>query len=288
MDAVPAETRPRELVEINKPSPWWTGPLAIWRNSLRHRFLVKSFIRRDLQITYRNSVLGYFWSLIEPSLLTVTYYFLFTVVAGRPHKHYAMWVIIGVLVWQFFSTTLMGTVTSLTKNASMIRQVYFPREIFAITHMGSRLTIVVLSLLIAAPLMFYFELPPTLQLLWIPVGLALTASLSLGIGLACACLNAVHRDVEHFFRFLVRVGFFLSPVMWTLDEPRLQGEYLDIILLNPMALPISMVRGGIEGRSILELADLSQLLYSVVFCIGAFLVGAMFFKRFEGEAVKSV
>ena len=275
-----------ELREINPPTPFLLAPWLMWQNLRQHHYLVSNFIKRDLRLKYRNSVMGYFWSLLEPLLLAGVYFVLFTILGNRPER-YILWGLCGVITWTFFNRALNGSLTSLTKNGGMIKQVFFPREIFSFTIVGSNLTIACLSLVITIPFMYYFGIWPSVYLLMVPVGLLLTAMLALGIGLGVACLNAINRDIEHFFRFVTRAGFFLSPVLWTLNMiPSSRESVLDYLMLNPMVVPITMVRNGIDGS---ELGiDLIYVAYSIGFCILSFLLGSMFFKRHEAEVVKKV
>ena len=279
--------RSTELVEINAPVPFLAGPREIWRNFREHRHLIANFIQRDIRLKYRDSALGYFWSLLEPLGLSAVYFVLFVILAGRPEPKFSLWVLVGVIVWSFFSTALGDSLNSLTRNEGLIKQVYIPREIFAITNVGSKLVLAALSLLVTVPMMVYFGIAPTLYLLMVPLGLALASVLALGVGLAMACLNVVNRDVDYFFRFVIRAGFFLSPVMWTVEWAGNRAKALDYLLLNPMAVPITMVRNGIDGHGLVGIRP-GYVIYSITFCLLSFLLGAMIFKRFEATVVKKL
>lgn len=279
----------RPLVEINRPVAWWTAPAEVVRSCVRHRFLIGSFITRDLRVRYRNSILGYFWSLLEPLLLSLVYFVLFTVVAHRPQPRYFLWVLVGALSYGYFTKVLTTAVTTLTGNASMIKQIYFPREIFALASAGSQMVIVLLSLMVAVPMMIYFGVRPNGYVLLLPAGLVLAALLALGIGLGSACLNAVHGDVEHFFKFFTRAGFYLSPVMWTVELiPKSRAHYLDYLMYNPLLVIISMVRSGIECKPLDPRIGAGDIAYAVAVCVVCFVVGTTVFKRFEPEAVKHI
>jgi lipopolysaccharide transport system permease protein len=277
---------PTELVEINAPVSFLAGPREMWRNFLEYRHLIWNFIQRDIRLKYRDSSLGYFWSLLEPMGLSAVYWVLFVILAGKPQPKFALWVLIGVIVWGFFSTAVSETLTSLTRNEGLIKQVYFPREIFALTNVGSKLILSALSLLVCIPLMVHFRIPPTVHLLMVPLGLLMASMLGLGIGLGTACLNVVNRDVDYFFRFVMRAGFFLSPVMWTVEQAGSRKAILPYLLYNPITVPLTMVRNGIDARP-LHIAP-HYVIYSVAFCLFTFLIGAAIFKRFESEVVKKL
>jgi lipopolysaccharide transport system permease protein len=276
-----------QLVEINAPVSFLDGPRQIWRNVREHRHLLSSFIQRDVRLKYRDSAFGYFWSLLEPLMLSGVYFLLFVIIAGKPDARYPLWIILGVITWQLFAKGLSDSLTCLTRNEGMIKQVYFPREIFALSSVGSKLVLASMNLLVAVPLMIYFGIAPTANLLLVPVGLVLASLLALGIGLGTACLIVINKDVDFFFRFFIRAGVFLSPVLWTVAmAPPTRAPWLKFLLLNPMAVPITMVRSGIDGTPLG--IDGGHVLYSVAFCVLSFLLGSMIFKRFEAGVVKKL
>jgi ABC-2 type transport system permease protein len=275
-----------ELAEVNPRVPLLAGPLAILRSLRDHHHLATNFIARDIRLKYRDSALGYAWSLLEPLMLSAVYYFLFVVLAGKPDERHVVWIILGVITWQFFAKSVNGTVTCLTRNESMIKQVYFPRELFALTYVGSQLVFAVLSLVVAIPLMIYFRIPPTAYLLMVPLGLLLVAVLSLGIGLALAPLNVVNRDVEHMLKFVTRAGMFVSPVMWTVEMAASRASLVHYALYNPMTVPITLVRNGVGGAPLgLGVAPVAS---AIAVAAVAFVLGAIVFKRYEAQVVKKL
>ena len=99
-------------------------------NLWSHRNLIRNFASRDISQRYRNSIIGYFWTILEPLLLSMVYYTLFIIIAGSAEERLPLWIIIGVVTWQYFSKSLNESVNSLTSNKNMIKQIYFPREVF--------------------------------------------------------------------------------------------------------------------------------------------------------------
>jgi ABC-type polysaccharide/polyol phosphate export permease len=275
-----------DLVEVNPQVPFWAGPVRMWRNLREHRHIVSNFIQRDLRLKYRDSAFGFFWSLLEPLLLSAVYFVLFVIVAGTPQPKVPFWIIVGVITWGLFSNALTSALGSLTKNEGLIKQIYFPRELFAFTAAGAQLVLAFLSLVVAIPFMIYFAIPPTIHLVLVPIGLVLATCLALGIGLGFASLNVVNRDVEHLFKFVMRAGMFLSPVMWTIDMPRSRSGALEYLFYNPIVVPITMVRNGVDGRPLG--IEAPYVAYSIAFCLIAFVLGAMIFKRYEARVVKKL
>ena len=272
------------LREINPSAPFFSGPLTVIRNMYRRRRIVFNFIKRDIRLKYRNSSLGYFWSLLEPLLLSAVYFILFTIITDRPREDYALLVILGVISWTLFSRGLKSSISSLTHNEMMIKQVYLPREIFAVTSVGSNLVINSFSLFVAIPFIIYFDITLNQNLVLVPIGLFILSIMALGVGLMMAWINAINRDVEHFFAFVTRAGFFLSPVMWTIEMVPESG--LQYALLNPVVVPITMIRNGLTGEDFS--IELTWVAYSISFSILSFIIGSMFFKKMEPEVIKKI
>jgi len=277
-----------ELTEPNPSTSLVGGLVKMWRDIWRYEYLVSNFVRRDLRVKYRNSALGYFWSLLDPLLQSGVYVVLFTIVAGKPQKLYPLWVIIGVLSWRFFGSSLQRSIACLTANEGTIKSIYFPRSLFATASACSNLVMTSMSLMVAVPFLIYFKIPPTGLLLMVPLGLMLLWMLALGIGLGLASLNVVNRDVGHLSVVVVRAGLYISPVLWTVEMGRFKGKgnVLDYLLLNPTAVPITMIRNGITGQELS--VSPAQVAWSVSFCVLAFLVGAMVFQRYEARVIKKL
>jgi len=274
-----------ELVEPN-PQPSFLGGLPrMFRDIRTHRHLISNFISRDIRLKYRNSTLGYVWSILEPLLMTSIYVVLFGLIAGKPQPLYPLWVIIGVITWNFFGTALNGSLGTLTGNEGIIKQVYFPRILFSVTTVGSAMAMAVLSLFVSVPFLVYHHIPPSLSLLWVPAGLLFMALFGMGMGLALAPLNVVFRDAEFILRFIVKAGFYLSPVMWTFHMvPKSRASVA--ILINPVSVPITMVRNGIDGSHLG--IPTHWVVYSMAVCTAMFVFGVCIFQRYEAGVVKSL
>lgn len=275
-----------ELSEPNPSTSLVGGLVKMWRDVWRYEYLISNFVRRDLRVQYRNSALGYFWSLLDPLLLSGVYVVLFTIVAGKAQKLYPLWVIIGVLSWRFFGASLQKAISSLTGNEGTINSIYFPRCLFGVASSCSSLVMISLNLLVVVPFMIYFRIAPTGYLLMVPLGLLLLWMLALGAGLGLACLNVGNRDVGHLAAIVVRAGLYISPVLWTVEMGQRKGGAIDYLLLNPAAVPITMIRNGITGQRLS--VSPSQIAWSVGCCVLAFVVGAVIFQRFEARVIKKL
>ena len=274
------------LVEPNPKVSLVNGLLAFIQTFFVKWYLIKNLVKKDLRAKYKRAYLGYAWTFIEPFLLSAVYFILFTIIAGRPEPNYSLYVIIGVIVWGHFGRSLQATVNSLTNAGNLIKNVYFPREIFAIAPVFTNLVISLLSFTAIIPVMIYLDVTPNHTIWMVPVGLFLATILAMGVGLMMAPINAISQDISHLFKFIVRAGFFVSPVMWTYEMmlERASGAWLDLVMLNPMVIPITMVRHGVDGTPV-EFETL-HLVYAVSFAVFSLILGSSIFKRCEARVVK--
>jgi len=248
-----------------------------------NRDLLGQLTKREIAARYRQSALGLSWSIIEPILLAMTYYFLFSMLRGNTDQMYAVWILLGVLIWGCFAKTLMGVVVSLSANSTTIQAVYFPRVIHPCVKMLSNIRITILSCSVIVPIMIIGDLPFTIHLIWVFIAILMAGFLGFGFGLIFAPLNCSNRDMEHLFRFVTRAGFFLSPVMWTIDMA-LERGWGELTLFNPMAVPLTLVRDGVSGNA--PSIELAWICYSFAFLLVSWIIGAYVFERNQAEAVK--
>jgi ABC-2 type transport system permease protein len=275
-----------ELREQNPEISFFAGPVACIQTMFNDWYLIRNLVKKDLRARYKRAALGYGWTFIEPFLLSAVYYALFTILAGNPEKLYSMWVLLGVIVWGHFSRSLQGTVACLSRGGGLIKQVYFPREILAFSPVLAQLVVAMLSLTAVIPVMLYLGVTPTSSLWMVAAGLVLTTMIAMGVGMLVAPLNAISEDVGHLFRFITRAGFFVSPVMWTYDMmlSRASSQWVDIVMLNPMVVPLTLVRHGIDGTPLT--LEMNHILYSIGFAVLSLYIGAAVFKRWEARVVK--
>jgi ABC-type polysaccharide/polyol phosphate export permease len=272
------------LQTIGQKPPLLLSPFYSVQLAFQNRFLIRNLVSREVRGRYRNAMIGYGWTVLEPALLTVVYFFLFYMLVGNPDKLYSVWVLVGIIIWGCFGKSLQATVTSLTRNKNTIHIVYFPRLIFPLSAVLSNITITLMSCVVLVPILFFFDLPFTLFLLFVPLSVFLSGLLAIGLGMMLAPLNCVYGDIEHLTRFIVRAGFFVSPVMWTYEMAMERGGFGQLAMLNPMLTPITLARHGLEGK-------LTTLPIEVVaLCIGVavalWVAGSWIFEMYEQGAVK--
>lgn len=273
-----------DIVEVGLKPSLATAPFYILGEVMKNKFLIRNLVNREIRGKYRNALLGYTWTFIEPALLAVVYYFLFYMLAGNPDELYAMWVLIGIIIWGCFGKSLQAAVSSLTRNKNTIHLVYFPRIVFPMTSIFANIVITMMSCVVIFPIMIIFDLPFTIYVLLIPASVFLAGFLATGVGILLAPLNCVYRDIEHLVRFIVRAGFFVSPVMWTYEMALERGIYGEAAMYNPMLTPITLARHGLEGHATTLPSEI--ILWSVFFGCLMWFFGSIAFEKYERRSVK--
>lgn len=257
------------------------------RNTLRSIFtsapLLRVLIRRDLRLRYHSSVLGYLWTLIEPLLLAGAYYFVFIILRGYAEEMYPLLVLTGILIWSMFTKTVRFGVNSLVKNAGLIQQIQFPHATLIIAKCGANYIITAMSMLVLIPFILMYDLSITWRLIYVLYGLLMTGVLAAGVGFFLAPANVRYRDIDHLIGFLTRVGFFLTPIMYTMEfiPKEYQWWYL---AANPMAVNISVVRSGILGEPLI--IDSMSVIISFISTIGLLWLGLFTYSKLQNKAVK--
>ena len=167
----------------------------------------------------------------------------------NPDELYAVWVLIGIIIWGCFGKSLQATVTSLTRNKNTIHLVYFPRIVFPMTTVIGNIVLTLMSCFVIFPIIVIFDLSITYHLILVPISVFLAGFLAIGIGILLAPLNCIYRDIEHFIRFVVRAGFFVSPVMWTYEMALDRGMFGEAAYAQPHADPNNISEAWIRRES---------------------------------------
>jgi len=250
---------------------------------LRYRELIANLVIRDLKVKYRNSILGYLWSLLDPLLTTLLFIVVFSVIVRIPVENYPVFLITAILPWGFLQGSLLGAVVSISDNANLIKKIYFPRQIFPLSIILSNLINFLLSLVVFLPLILLFKIKFGLSLLSLPLVILMQISLLGGSALIVSYLNVFFTDIAFILRFILNLWFYATPIFYPLKmvPPKFMGLYM----LNPMTVIISIYRWAIIHT---PLPEYKYIIIAAVFCFGLLLFSFLFFYKKENVMVKRV
>jgi ABC-2 type transport system permease protein len=254
--------------------------LAVWNR----RRTVRLLVSRDLKVRYASSTLGYLWSVLEPLLMSLIYWFVFTQVFDRSvgEDPYIVFLLAGLLPWTWFTSGLIEGAKVLRSEAKLVRSTNVPREIWVLRVVLSKAVEFFLSL----PVLFLFALCTSAPVNWrivlmLPAAVLL-AVLLVGLGLLLAPLVVLFNDLERIIRLAVRLGFYLSPVVFTIDD--VPDPFAAAFTANPLAGIFELMRAGFFPHQ-LEWAHVGT---SAVTCLLVLLLGWWVFARLERTVLKEV
>jgi lipopolysaccharide transport system permease protein len=258
--------------------------MTVYSDLLRYRELFANLFRRDFQAKYKGSLLGIFWSLLNPLVLLGVYLVVFGLIfPSNGIAHYPIYLLAGLACWIFFSVSLQTGARSMVDSAELIRKVRFPRQLVAFSMVATQAVTFALMMVILVVISLAF-LPEARTTVWLAIPLALLfAGLVAGLSLLVACLNVLFRDVEHVLTAALLPWFFLTPILWdtaTLpDEARSHGTLLQVLRWgNPLAPPIAAVRDALWSGHAPRLAEVVYLVVATALALG---LGAFVFSRVD-------
>jgi lipopolysaccharide transport system permease protein len=220
---------------LTRPAPQF-ALLTNLRKLLRYRALIGALVARELKARYRGSVLGFFWSFVNPLLLLLIYNFVFTTVMpaarGDGLEPYALFLFCGLLPWTWFSSSLLESANVLVAGGNLIRKVLFPAEVLPIVTVLAGFAHYCLGLVVLAAFFVYYGHPVSLaDLPWLPVIVLIQLVLTLGLSLLIAPLTVHFRDLRDLLSNLMTLWFFGTPIIYPLSRAPESARW--ILNLNP-------------------------------------------------------
>lgn len=197
------------------------------RDIYRHRELLGQLVKKELKIKYKDSVLGFFWTLLRPLMYLLIYSVAIGVFLGsnRAVPEFGVYLFSGLLAWNLFTDIIGGCTGTIITNAGLIKKIYFPRELFPLSVVGAALVNFMLQLVVLIGAYVVTWTPPHwgLDLLLIPMGLLVLVLLSLGLGLILGSANVFLRDVEYLVDVGLLLAFWMTPIVYDWTKVRVQA-----------------------------------------------------------------
>jgi ABC-type polysaccharide/polyol phosphate export permease len=204
------------------------------RHLTRYRGLIQSLVARELKARYRGSILGFFWSFINPLLLLLIYTFVFSYVlpARAELQPYALFMFCGILPWTWFSSSLSESANVLMVSGNLIKKVLFPAEVLPIVTVLANMVHFFLGLPILVVFLVYYRAPLAAgELLWFPCVVLVQLLLTLGFALILSALTVHFRDLKDILANLLTFWFFATPIIYPMAQAPTVGRAL--LNLNP-------------------------------------------------------
>ena len=242
-----------------------------------------NFAISDLKIRYRNSILGIFWSLIEPLLMLGVLFFVFSTMFKFEIENFPIYLLLGIICYNFFKNGTTFALNSLTNRSSLMTQIYFPRSIPGISSGITAAIMLILELVILGIFMVVLEFTPPITILILPLILALEFLLILGIALPLSVLNVKFKDTEFIWMVVVHAGFFLTPIFYQFDM--LPDNIQSILQFSPVVQIVTMAHHVVLYG---VLPSINSILYAVGSTSVIMIIGYLIFRKYQSRIVEEI
>ena len=256
--------------------------MNLFKNIYNYRELLKNNVKKEIRGRYKNSILGVFWTFLNPLLQLAVYAFIFPLILNTTQEYYVIFVCVGLIPWTFFTTSVSQSTGTIIANGNIIKKVYFPREILPISVVTSGMVNFVISTIIIVVFCLIYGLGITKYIVFYPFVLLIQYILQLGISFVLSALTVYFRDLEHFVQIILQVMFYATPIVYGMNS--IPEAFSFVIKLNPMAHLIEGYRAIFYDQTIPNMVNLGILLgLSIVFCVAGYFIFRKLQKGFAEE-----
>jgi ABC-2 type transport system permease protein len=251
--------------------------------SRKNRALLRELVATDFKLRYQGSALGYAWSLLRPLMLFLILYIVFAKIfnAGKGIDHYPVYLLFGIVLWNFFNEMTVQSLGSIVGRGDLIRKIAIPRWTIVFSTSISALVNLGLNLVVVALFMAANHVDIMKTALLVPFLIIEIYVLALGLSLFLATAFVKYRDITYIWEVILQALFYLTPIIYTLD--RVSLSFQKLLLMNPMGQAIQDARYALVSHGtttvggVLGMAPLRFVPYALPFII--LLIGAVYFKR---------
>ena len=261
-----------------------SGTLHHLREIIAYRNMIRYLVIRDLKVRYRHSVLGFAWSFLNPLLMMVVFTLVFTALRQQSVAKYPVFLLSGLLPWQWFSNSIVAASSSVVNQAALVQKVYFPREVLPLVAILSHWVNYLLSLVPYAAFMLLFRVPLTPWIALLPLVMITQFLFTLGLSLVLCTADVFYRDTREILQTVIRLWFFLTPIFYAPDA--LSGTIARWVnILNPIAPLIHAYRAILYEGELFQFRSLMPGLALSLLLLG---IGYGVFSRYSGVFAEEV
>ena len=253
--------------------------------SRRNCILLRELVITDFKLRYQGSVLGYAWSILKPLFLFAIMYLVFGVLIKLGSvEHYSVYLLLGIVLWTFFSEATNQGLSSIVSRGGVIRKVSFPKYIIVLSTTISALINLVINLLIVAVFMLINGVHLNASIVMLPLYLTEIYLIALGLALFLSTFNVKYRDTSHLWEIIMQAAFYATPIIYPLttvmDKSILAAKFL---MMNPVAQAIQDARYSLITHDTITVAKLFNngwyVLIPLLLTVLILIASALYFKK---------
>ena len=263
--------------------------ISHFKKLFAYRELLYSLTKKELKVKYRGSVLGFFWSLLNPVLIMLVYSFVFSIVLRQGTKEFAIFLICALLPFNFFSNSVNYGAGSIISNANLVKKIYFPKEIIPLSIVFANLINFFLELVVLFVVLAIFGYKFYMYLYILPILILVQIFLVAGFSLLISSLNVFFRDLGHLISIIMMVWFFATPIIYPLNM--VPEKFRFILQINPMAVFATYYRDifyYVKYPEGLYFPSICIILICLGITFGIFFLGYFVFKKLEPRFAEEV
>jgi len=243
--------------------------------------LLWQMVGREVKTRYKQSILGYFWVILNPMAQMMVMSFAFSIILRVPTNAagnipYSIFLFVALLPWNLFANSLSSASASLVSSSSLITKVYFPRTILVISTILAKIVDFLFANIVLIIYMIVYKMPININILWIIPIFFIQQIFTTGLALFFAAANLIYRDIQYLLSLLLLLWMYLTPVIYPADL--VPAKYKIIFQLNPMAVIINAYRQTILGGGV---PNYSSLIIAFLLSILVLILGLSYFKSRE-------
>lgn len=246
----------------------------------KYKFLINQLVARDFKTKYKRSLLGVLWSLLNPMLTMAVQYMIFSTLFRFDLPHYQVYLLSGIVMFNFLSEATNQALVSITGNAGLITKVYMPKYVFPITKVLSACINLGFSLIALYLLILFSGLKITWLYIFIPFALLNMIIFTIGFSLILASLMVFFRDMQFLYGVFILLWNYMTPIFY--PENIIGDRFKWVLQFNPMYHFIRYARNIILDNS---MPTLRAHLFCLIFSIGTLIIGTIIFKKTEKKFI---
>jgi ABC-2 type transport system permease protein len=264
-----------EIYDSSKrPAPLIEEILAL----VKYKDLLVQFVSRSIKTRYKRSVLGVFWTMLNPLLTMIVLTLVFSSLFKFEVKNYPVYVLAGLVIWSFFSSTTSAAMGEMIWSGNLLSRIYVPKSVFAVSAIGTGLVNLVLSLIPLFIIALFLGVRLHLAILTLPLSILLLAAFALGIGLLLATAAVYFADMLPVYEVILTIWMYATPIIYPIEV--VPENLVWVLKLNPMYYLVEIFREPLfEG----VIPDISMWLIAAGSAIVALVLGGLIFTAKSNE-----
>ncbi len=264
---------------------------------MKYRHLLRELVIKRIKLQYRNSVLGVFWTFLQPLLTMIVLSLVFNNLFGKKADgiiNYPLYLLCGRLLFDFYTQSTKRAMKSIRSNASIIKKVYVPKYFYPLSTVLSTFVTFIISLSVLVLVMSFFNVakinpvPVNMNVLYAIIPIIILFVMCLGIGMLLATLDVFFKDVENFYDVFCMLLFYVTPIVYTMKRLGFnEGSWQEKLLhLNPMFGIVGMFRAAVlHSTEFAAFFDVGDLIYCSIFAVAILIIGTTAFYKNQDKFI---